>query len=119
MRILVIEDDRDLRVLLTEILSETASCVVGAVGAEGLSRPAGVAERYDVAFTDLVPLQSYDEGAARRWVERVRAVARRVVVVTGHQAAVSGGAGALGADFLVSKPFELEAILAAVVPSPA
>lgn len=113
MRILVIEDDADVRALLADLLSETGSSVVRALGVEGLSRWEG-GERYDVAFTDLASPGAYDVARARTWVERVRELARRVVVVTGSPAAVSAGAGGLGADLLVSKPFDVESIIAAV-----
>ena len=116
MRILLIEDDADLRTLLTEVLSEGGSSVVRAFSVDGLSRWEPE-EPYDVAFTDVASPRVYDEAGARTWVERVRGLARRVVVVTGSPAAVSVGASGLGADLLVSKPFDLESILAAVGPS--
>lgn len=111
----MIEDDPDLRDLLTEFLAEDGAAVVGANGLDAADGPPMGLGQYDVAFTDLVPLRSYDEVVARRWIERVRTVAARVVVVTGQAGAVSSGAAALGADLLVGKPFDLEAIHAAVV----
>lgn len=112
----MIEDDPDLRDLLTEFLAEDGSAVVGAVGLDGAGGPAIGPEPYDVAFTDLVALRAYDEAQARRWIERVRTIAARVVVVTGQAGAMSSGAAALGADLLLGKPFDLDAILAAVGP---
>lgn len=116
MRILLIEDDADLRTLLTEVLSEAGPSVVRAFSVDGLSRWEPE-EPYDVAFTDLAAPRVYDEVGARTWVERVRRLARRVVVVTGAPSALVVGASGLGADLLVSKPFDLESILAAVGPT--
>ena len=79
----MIEDDPELRGLLTEFLAEDGAAVVGANGLDAGDGPAIGSGRYDVAFTDLVPLRSYDEAVARRWIERVRTVAARVVVPAG------------------------------------
>ena len=112
----MIEEDPDLRGLLTTLLSEDEAHLVGAFEPEAFDRGAGP---YDLAFTDLRLPHLDDEAAARRWIREVREVARRVVLVTGQPTAVRLGASALGADALIPKPFDLDTILAAVEGRPA
>lgn len=112
----MIEDDPDLRRLLTTLLSEDAAHLIGAFEPETLDRGAGP---FDLAFTDLRLPHVDDEADARSWICEVRKVARRVVLVTGQPSAVRLGASALGADALIPKPFDLDMILAAIGGEPA
>lgn len=71
--------------------------------------------RADVVITDLVPLSSYRGDDARSWIASLRARFGRVplIVVTAHSAALDEP-DSLGADAVVGKPFDLEALLAKV-----
>ena len=82
-RVLVIDDDDDLRVLIVRVVEQASYAVDSASdGQAGLDR---LAERtYDVIVCDL-RMPRMDGVAFYREVERrVPAVARRVVLMTGH-----------------------------------
>ena len=106
-RIVLIEDDPDIAALVDGMLTEAGHQVeVRSTLPEG-----PVDQGTDLVITDLVALRSYDPGAARSWIARVRAAYpdAAVVVSTAHQpAAVAGGPG-LGADAVLEKPFDLDA----------
>jgi DNA-binding response OmpR family regulator len=104
-RIVLIEDDPDIAAFMSEMLvdlghdAELFSTLDGARGG-----PA------DLVITDLVQLRAFDVSSAREWVSRVRAAfpGARVVVSTAHAPAASIGAAAMGADAVLTKPFEVE-----------
>jgi CheY-like chemotaxis protein len=62
-------------------------------------------------ITDLVDLRSYDLPTARAWIARVRAAfpTATVVVATAHAPAAIAGAPGLGADAVLTKPFDIDA----------
>jgi DNA-binding response OmpR family regulator len=110
-RIVLIEDDPDIAALVEEVLVERGHEL------DTLSElPDGVTDREArLVITDLVEMSAFDPDAARTWVARVRAAfpAARVVIVTAHAAAASAREP-LGADAVLTKPFDIVALAATV-----
>lgn len=103
--VVVIEDDPDIAALLTDILGELGHQVsVHADLADGSSDP-----EVHLVITDLVAVRTYDAQAARDWIARVRAAFPNasVIVSTAHAAAAEAGPAALGADAVLTKPFDI------------
>jgi DNA-binding response OmpR family regulator len=101
----LIEDDPDIAALMLEMLADLghdAELLTTLDGARG--GPAAL------VITDLVQLSAFDVPSASEWVSRVRAAfpGARVVVSTAHAPAASIGAAAMGADAVLTKPFEVE-----------
>ncbi len=105
-KIVLIEDDPDIATLIEETLADAGHRVdVQAQLADGPADP-----DVTLVVTDLVVLvRGYDQVAARNWISKVRARFPRaaVVVTTAHAPAGAGGAEALGADAVVTKPFDI------------
>ena len=106
-RVLVIDDDEVIAELLQSVLSEGghSATAVPSLDAE-LPQPV------DVVITDLVTASPYTVADAGAWVAEVR---RRVpgvpvIVCTAHRAAGGDGDG-MSADAVLTKPFDLEALL--------
>ncbi len=110
-RIVLIEDDPDIAALVEEVLVERGHAL------DTLSALAdGVTDREArLVITDLVEMGAYDPDAARTWVARVRVAspAARVIVATAHAPAASARI-ALGADAVLTKPFDIVALAATV-----
>lgn len=106
--VLLVDDDRAIGELLASVLAEGGhTCeLVPAVDEAARRAP-------DVIVTDLVGLGDFTRDAASGYVRRVRAQFRGVpiVVCTAHRAA---DVADIGADAVVTKPFDIETMLAVV-----
>ena len=103
--VVVIEDDPDIAALLEEVLGELGHQVsVHPDLADGPSDSDA-----ELVITDLVSVRSFDPQAARGWIARVRAAFPNasVIVSTAHAPAAEAGPAALGADAVLTKPFDI------------
>jgi DNA-binding response OmpR family regulator len=107
--ILVLDDDLVILDLLQTVLTDAG---YETLVAPSLSKIAPNAKP-DVVVTDLVPLQAYSRESALAWVSSLRARfgGSPLVVVTAHSPAVAE-LDRLGADAIIAKPFDVEALLA-------
>lgn len=108
--ILVIDDDELIAELLQSVLAEGGHRATAIASLEQL-----VPERYDLVVTDLLSASPYSLPNAAELVAEVR---RRVpgapvVVCTAHHAAGQDGP-AIGADAVITKPFDVDALLGLV-----
>lgn len=108
--ILVIEDDEVVAQLIASVLLEGGHSTTAAASLDR-ARTDGVA----LVITDLVASTGYALDRAAVWVGCVRRALPGipVVVCTGHPAA-AGHAAEMGADAVLTKPFDVEALLATV-----
>jgi len=109
--ILVLDDDQVILDLLQTVLSDagyntTVAPEIGRIAPDATA---------DLVITDLVPLKASQREAALGWVAalRTRIGGSPVGVVTAHAAAV-GESDMLGADAIISKPFDVDMLLAKV-----
>jgi DNA-binding NtrC family response regulator len=105
-RIVLIEDDPDMAAVVESVLTDLGHRVdVRTRLADG-----AVDDAAQLVITDLVTVRGHDVTAAREWVARVRVAFPRaaVIVYSGHEPFAAAGASALGADAVVTKPFELD-----------
>ena len=110
--VLVLEDDDDIRSVLSDVLRDAGFSTVSAGHDGSLPQLGGVG----LVLTDLPKtLQGYSSGAARDWVASLRdRYLAPVVVITAHgEAAADDGLSALSAA-IVMKPFELDQLVAQV-----
>jgi len=107
--ILVLDDDQVILDLLQTVLTDAG---YEALVAQGLQHVVPDAKP-DVVITDLVPLNAYSRESALAWVASLRARfgGSPLVIVTAHAPAVAE-LDRLGADAIVAKPFDVEALLA-------
>lgn len=108
--IVVLDDDRVMVDLLRMVIEEAGHTALTASHIDDI--PAQV--RADLVVSDLMPLTSYRAEPARRWIRDLRArFAAPVVVVTAH-AAAAAEPDKLGADAVIPKPFDVEALMATI-----
>jgi CheY-like chemotaxis protein len=108
---LVIEDDRPIRDLLRDVLSDEGYELVFVDGLEHVASDATP----DLVITDLAGLHGYDRRLARELVGRVQ---RRfpetvILVCTAHHQAAEE-TDRLGAAAVLHKPFPIEALIETV-----
>jgi DNA-binding NtrC family response regulator len=105
-----VDDDAVVTDLMRIVLEDLEFAVSTAVSEGEL--PAGPVE---CVVTDLLTVRVYSLDGARAWVLRLadRYPGVPVIVVTGHSGAL-GDAGAIGAYRVLMKPFDVEALTAAV-----
>jgi DNA-binding response OmpR family regulator len=107
-RIVLIEDDPEIATVVEELLVD--------VGHEVDVRPRLEDGPIDgdarLVISDLVVDGGYDLATARAWIARVRAAFPHaaIVVLTGHERAARSGAPAIGADAVLTKPFDFSAL---------
>lgn len=108
--ILVIDDDPVIAELVQSVLEEGGHQATARAHLDAV-RP----DRYDVVITDLLLPASYSAAEAAVWVARVRerVPGTPVVVCTAHRAAAND-AEAIGADAVLTKPFDVDALLETV-----
>ena len=104
-RIVLIEDDPDTVALINEVLADLGHQIDTRARLEDGDGD-GQAQ---LVITDLVSLHAFDLPAAKEWIVRVRALFpnARVVVSTAHAPAATAGADGLGADAVLTKPFDI------------
>jgi two-component system nitrogen regulation response regulator NtrX len=110
-QILVIEDDRDIRGLIRQVLSDEGYELTFV---DGLDRaPADLAP--DLVIMDLVGLRPYESGIAHASVRGVslRYPTRPIIVCTAHEPALKE-LDRLGAAAVLPKPFNIEMLLQTV-----
>ena len=112
LRVLVIDDETEVRETLAEILADQGHLVSQAAsGADGVSLFR--AERHDLVFTDL----GMAGMTGCQVAEAIKAVspATPVVLVTGWGNEIAGAELDVGCvDQIISKPFDLDAVAAAI-----
>jgi DNA-binding response OmpR family regulator len=104
-RIVLIEDDPDIAALVEEMLRESGHQVDVRTNLDD-----GVADtEASVVITDLLAVRAYDPVVARQWISLVRSrfPGAKVIVSTAHAPAAATGAAFLGADAILTKPFDL------------
>ena len=109
--ILIIEDDKEISDMLSEFLSESGFITdVAANGVEGLRQ--AISERYSLIILDLMlPFKSGDE-----LLRELRSLSDVPVIVLSAKALTRDKIDLLylGADDYVTKPFDLEELLARI-----
>ena len=105
-RIVLIEDDPDIAALVADVLREVGHNVDVRADIADSAPDSDV----QLVITDLIAIRSYDGQAARDWIARVRAVFPNaaVIVSTAHAPAGASGPAALGADAVLTKPFDID-----------
>ncbi|MEJ2515427.1 MAG: response regulator, partial [Gammaproteobacteria bacterium] len=113
-RILVVDDEADIRSLMEEILSEEGYAVVSAANAEE-ARQEWQSARPDLVLLDIWMPDTDGISLLREWLEKDRGHACPVVMMSGHgtvETAVE--ATRLGAFDFVEKPVSLSKLLRTV-----
>ena len=110
--IVVLDDDPTVLELLRTVLDEAGHEAICGQFLEDL--PVGA--RADLVISDLIPLKSYSRRTALPWVAtlRQRFGLVPILLLTAHIAALRER-DFLGAEGIVGKPFDVEALLAKVV----
>lgn len=108
--ILIIDDDEVIAELLQSVLAEGGHQATAIASLVQLGP-----EQYDLVVTDLLSASPYSLGSASSLVAEVRRCLPGipVVVCTAHHAAGKDGP-AMGADAVITKPFDVDALLGLV-----
>lgn len=109
--ILVIDDEPVIAELVRSVLAEAG---YGTTLAASLEAAAGEADP-DLIVTDLLGLADFQGDRARDWIRSVRDrfPGKPILVCTAHSAATAEP-DMLGADAVVAKPFDIDALTGAV-----
>ena len=107
--ILVLDDDQVILDLLKTVFTDAGYDAMVAPGLHAIEPDTSA----DVVITDLVPLKAYGRDPALAWVASLR---RRfpgspLLILTAHAEALAEP-DMLGANAILTKPFEVEALLA-------
>ena len=107
--ILVLDDDQVILDLLRTVLTDAGYETVMAPGLQAIPPDTNA----DIVITDLVPLKAYRRESAVDWIASIRErfADSPLLVMTAHADAVAE-ADMLGADAVMGKPFDVEALLA-------
>jgi DNA-binding response OmpR family regulator len=110
-KVLVLDDDQAILDLLRTVLTEAGYEAIFALRPDAIPASA----RPDLVITDLIPLKAYQRESALAWVAalRTRFVGAAVFVLTAHRAA-AGERDMLGANAVITKPFDVDALLARI-----
>lgn len=110
-RLLVFENDPEIADLLRLIFEEEGFSVAVIRDAEALPEGAPA----DLVISDLAFMRGYDSDAAVRGVRALRSSSPGpLLVLTAHHAAAGDGELAKEATAVMTKPFDLEALLTSV-----
>src|SRR2546428_2873117 len=109
--IVVLDDDPVVLELLRTVLEDAGYASICGARLDDVS----AAARPDLVISDLIPLKAYGRVVALDWIStlRERFGPVPILVVTAHAAALREPDG-LGADGILGKPFDVEALLARV-----
>jgi len=107
--ILVLDDDQVILDLLQTVLTDAGYDTLVAPDLSAIPENTSA----DIVVTDLVPVKAYRRDTALEWIKALRArfVDSPLVVVTAHADAVTE-ADLLGADAIITKPFDVDVLLA-------
>lgn len=110
-KIVVLDDDQVILDLLQTVLTDAGYDTILARGPEAVPSDATA----DLVITDLVPLKAYQRERALGWVSslRTRFAGSPVFILTAHRAAAAE-ADLLGADAIITKPFDVDVLLAKI-----
>jgi DNA-binding response OmpR family regulator len=108
--ILVLDNDPAMTELMRTLLEDQGHTAIIATSLDRVP----VDARPDLVLSDLMPLKGYRPDQARAWVASVRArFDSPVIVVTGH-AGAAAEQDKLGAEAVITKPFDLDQLIALV-----
>jgi DNA-binding response OmpR family regulator len=109
--IMVLDDDQIILDLLRTVFTDAGHTTLVASRLDAI--PPGATA--DLVIIDLIPLKGYGRDVAMEWVTSVRSRFRGapLFVVTAHAPALAEP-DKLGADAILAKPFDVDALLATV-----
>jgi DNA-binding response OmpR family regulator len=104
-RIVLIEDDPDVAELVEALLTDVGH----QVDVRTHLADSAIDDEVHLVITDLVTVRNHEVTAAREWIARVRVAFPKAAVIlsSAHQLFSAAGAPALGADAVVTKPFDI------------